>query len=480
MSHKIAGLTLTQTLRRLGIALFLFGMVVLTTDGTTGQVSAAPPSPMLWLDATNPSSYPGTGTTWTDLSGNNRNGTLVGALTYNSTSKSIQFPGGSNGTAYVSLNADMSTFSSGMTIEFEGEFGAVRSAWERIFDFALGVNQIANAVWVGQFENTNELAIEVFISGTGQGYCYTTTNGTALGTNGDRSFNKWLVTIDGTSPYKCRIYKNGTELGTRVSSFGARNLNPTGSNATGSNYVLPPVTSRPSTFLGRSNFVADGDLEGSIRYLRLYQQALTPAEVAANATATVTFNANGGTGSMTSQTSGSSAALTPNAFIRSGFTFAGWNTDAFGNGVSYANSATFPFSSDATLYAQWTANPTTTAAPTTTTAAPTTTVASTTTTVAPTTTTASTTTTAAPTTTTTAAPTTTAVSSTSTLAANVVSATTTTPGVGEVEALDLTSQSKLVSAGSDSESLFGLAVIMMALGALLFLLSLPRRVISSE
>jgi len=68
-------------------------MVVLTADDNTRHVAAAPPSPMLWLDATNPSSYPGSGTTWTDLSGNNRNGTLVGALTYNSTSKSVQFPG---------------------------------------------------------------------------------------------------------------------------------------------------------------------------------------------------------------------------------------------------------------------------------------------------------------------------------------------------------------------------------------------------
>jgi hypothetical protein len=384
----------------------------------------------------------------------------VGALTYSSASKAIQFPGGSNGTAYVSLNADMSNFSSGMTIEFEGEFGAVRSAWERIFDFALGVNQTANAVWVGQFENTNEIAIEVFIGGTGQGYCYSTTNGTALGTGGDRSFNKWIVTIDGTSPYKCRIYKNGTELGTRVSSFFGRNLNPVGSNANGSNYVLPPTTSRPSTFLGRSNFVADNDLEGSIRYLRLYQQALTPAEVATNATATVTFNANGGSGSMTAQTSGTSAALTTNAFTYSGYTFAGWNTAANGSGTAYADGATFPFSSDTTLYAQWTANPTTTTAATTTTtaAAPTTT------------TTAATTTTVASTSTTS----TTVAGTTTTVASNAASISSTTTSV-VVESQDITTESRLVSAGSDSKKFSSFAVLLMAVGGLLFLLSLPRK-----
>lgn len=472
MSSYRVGLTRSQIFRRLGIALFLFGLVAFTADDNTGPASAAPPAPMLWLDATNASSYPGSGTTWTDLSGNNRNGTLVGSLTYSSASKAIQFPGGSNGTAYVSLNADMSNFSSGMTIEFEGEFGAVRSAWERIFDFALGVNQTANAVWVGQFENTNEIAIEVFISGTGQGYCYSTTNGTALGTGGDRSFNKWIVTIDGTSPYKCRIYKNGTELGTRVSSFFGRNLNPVGSNANGSNYVLPPTTSRPSTFLGRSNFVADNDLEGSIRYLRLYQQALTPAEVATNATATVTFNANGGSGSMTAQTSGTSAALTTNAFTYSGYTFAGWNTAANGSGTAYSNGATFPFSSDTTLYAQWTANPTTTtAATTTTTAAPTTTTTAaptTTTTAAPTTTTVAITTTVATTTSTTVAGTTT------TVASNAASISSTTTSA-VVESQDITTESRLVSAGSDPKRFSSFAVLLMAVGGLLFLLSLPRK-----
>ena len=36
----------------------------------------------LWLDASNPSSYPGSGTTWYDLSGNGNNGTMVNGVTY--------------------------------------------------------------------------------------------------------------------------------------------------------------------------------------------------------------------------------------------------------------------------------------------------------------------------------------------------------------------------------------------------------------
>jgi len=41
-------------------------------------------SPVLWLDAGNPASYPGTGTIWTDLSGNGNNGTLQNGVGFNS------------------------------------------------------------------------------------------------------------------------------------------------------------------------------------------------------------------------------------------------------------------------------------------------------------------------------------------------------------------------------------------------------------
>lgn len=69
---------------------------------------------------------------------------------------------------------------------------------------------------------------------------------------------------------------------------------------------------------------------------------------------TVTFNANGGTGSDYTQTSSGPTALTANSFIRTGYSFSGWNTATDGSGASFANSASFPFSTDDTLYAQWT------------------------------------------------------------------------------------------------------------------------------
>jgi uncharacterized repeat protein (TIGR02543 family) len=72
---------------------------------------------------------------------------------------------------------------------------------------------------------------------------------------------------------------------------------------------------------------------------------------------TVTFNGNGSTGgSMSNQTASAATNLTSNAFTRTGYTFAGWNTVANGTGTSYANGASFPFTANTTLFAQWTAN----------------------------------------------------------------------------------------------------------------------------
>ncbi len=72
---------------------------------------------------------------------------------------------------------------------------------------------------------------------------------------------------------------------------------------------------------------------------------------------TVTFDANLGTGTMNSVTRAGAAALPVNTFEREGWVFNGWNTAADGSGTDYANGATYPYTSSATLYAQWIAAP---------------------------------------------------------------------------------------------------------------------------
>lgn len=72
---------------------------------------------------------------------------------------------------------------------------------------------------------------------------------------------------------------------------------------------------------------------------------------------TITYDANGGTGTMSQQTINTiSATLTKNAFTRTGYTFTGWNTNADGTGTNnYSDSASIDVNGQAiTLYAQWT------------------------------------------------------------------------------------------------------------------------------
>jgi len=61
---------------------------------TFGGANIVTDNLVLWLDAANRSSYPGSGTTWRDMSGNNNNGTLTNGPTFSSANNgSIVFDG---------------------------------------------------------------------------------------------------------------------------------------------------------------------------------------------------------------------------------------------------------------------------------------------------------------------------------------------------------------------------------------------------
>ena len=77
-------------------------------------------------------------------------------------------------------------------------------------------------------------------------------------------------------------------------------------------------------------------------------------------TYTIQFNANGGTGSMTSQkmTYDSTETLTPVSLTKKGYSFAGWNTSQNGSGTSYSDqqqiqNLTPVNNGNIMLYAQW-------------------------------------------------------------------------------------------------------------------------------
>lgn len=70
---------------------------------------------------------------------------------------------------------------------------------------------------------------------------------------------------------------------------------------------------------------------------------------------TVIFKANGGSGTLANSSKNIASALPSNRFVRSGYVFNGWNTNSKGTGTAYADRSSYPFESDLTLYAQWTA-----------------------------------------------------------------------------------------------------------------------------
>ena len=69
----------------------------------------------------------------------------------------------------------------------------------------------------------------------------------------------------------------------------------------------------------------------------------------------INFNSNGGMGFMPAQTVNEFEPITlnENIFVRDGFVFDGWNTEADGTGTYYADGATVKLLADLNLYAQW-------------------------------------------------------------------------------------------------------------------------------
>ena len=80
------------------------------------------------------------------------------------------------------------------------------------------------------------------------------------------------------------------------------------------------------------------------------------AKVGSKAQYSVTYNANGGTGSVTDTekyAKGAEATVMSNSFKNGDMVFLGWNTKADGTGKTYYPNSTVEITGDVTLYAQW-------------------------------------------------------------------------------------------------------------------------------
>ena len=206
---------------------------------------------VLNLDAGNPASYPETGTTWTDLSGNGNNLILTNSPTWNS---SGYFSTGSTGYFTGSGNSSIPTGNSNYTmIVWARQNSSWGSARGIISIGGYFITNQSNALRTGS--NTN---VGNFI------HYWWTNDLTVSNNNAGLSVGTWFMVtaqFDGTNR---RVWANTTNVGSDT---------PVGNNVT-------------STTIQVGKTVGTEYFQGDIAIAQIYNRALTPSEIQQNFNAT--------------------------------------------------------------------------------------------------------------------------------------------------------------------------------------------------
>jgi hypothetical protein len=119
---------------------------------------------VLHLDAANPKSYPGSGTTWTDLSGNGNNGTLINGPVYNTTNNGNLIFDGVNDYAEITTR--------NTNLEFQPQNAFTLSVWVKTNSLftstgAIIANMLGSSPYSGYdlwFNGSNQLACHMISS----------------------------------------------------------------------------------------------------------------------------------------------------------------------------------------------------------------------------------------------------------------------------------------------------------------------------
>lgn len=167
-----------------------------------------------------------------------------------------------------------------------------------------------------------------------------------------------------TITYRAILYVN---INSSVNAPYTGTLNIGGTTYTGScetvfgeGNTVTCVSAKTKTF-NKGATATTATISGGVRSSK---GSWTGATVTASATvsipalvpATITFNANGGSGTVPSAIStyvGVANTIPSNSLTRTGYTFNGWNTASDGSGTAYATGSTITPTGDVTLYAQW-------------------------------------------------------------------------------------------------------------------------------
>jgi hypothetical protein len=209
------------------------------------------------LDAANKRSYPGTGTTWTDLSGNSNNGTLTNGPTFsNVNGGSIVFDG---------TNDYVDTVNTGTTFQFANVTFTV-SLWIKT-SATSGViiskgATASTAGWMFQFDSAG------------------TVSGTTKGSDGTNTYNRSSTATVNNNTWRniVAVYTtNTTTLGSNTTSI---YIDGVLSNGTGTLGGLVYATTTDTIQIGRRPTGAYWS--GSVSNIQIYNRELTASEVLRN------------------------------------------------------------------------------------------------------------------------------------------------------------------------------------------------------
>lgn len=234
--------------------------ITITTGVTTGDLVAPVSNGLvISLDAGNTTSYSGSGSTWTDLSGNGNNGTLYNSPTYSAgTAGYISF----NGTnQYMQANIGTTTLNGdpNFTIEFVAQ---IPQNFVTTGFWGLG-GAGQGSSFEGWTPTTNRIHLDLYDS-------------TRLDSGIDYSLNTWYHVVWTKSG-------SGVEVTNVVNYINnvRSTLTKTRSLTTGPS--LNTSTAGVGTALGRINGDADAYYAAvKIGIYRIYNRALTPVEVYQN------------------------------------------------------------------------------------------------------------------------------------------------------------------------------------------------------
>jgi len=204
----------------------------------------------LYLNAADPASYPGTGTTWTDMSTHHINGTLVGAPTFNST----YFTFNGSSTQYVDMNSplDFQSFSVGAWVR------TTASGLRMILSKETTLGQPWNyRVWLNSGTIVGDIA---------------RSNGTTSQITSPLTYNNnnWyliMFTRD-NSTKKQYLHVNGVQVATITDTLNGSIMN------------------NQELWIGRSAYAGAYQFQGDIGQVFVYDKELTSSEILQNFNAT--------------------------------------------------------------------------------------------------------------------------------------------------------------------------------------------------